>query len=252
MNSGEEHHDLAPEPARLDLNENDRLPWLESEDDDEYLGVDTRKVAIAVAGGLGLLGAVVGGLWYATHHRDTGAPLADGSVIAAPSEPAKEAPKDPGGKQFDGTGDTSFGASQGQTHQAQLAAPTAGANMPGAQPAAQTAQAAANTAAAVSAAAGQPAPEAKPAPKPATADETTGPAGGVVQIAAYSSHALAETGWNRLVTSHDILKGMNHRIVAATIEMGTVYRLQLVTNAGGGRALCERLKADGLPCQVKH
>jgi hypothetical protein len=34
--------------------------------------------------------------------------------------------------------------------------------------------------------------------------------------------------------------------------MGTVWRLQLVTGAGGGAGLCERLKADSLPCQVKH
>ncbi|KAG5718142.1 hypothetical protein E4T56_gene2275, partial [Termitomyces sp. T112] len=83
------------------------------------------------------------------------------------------------------------------------------------------------------------------APKPATVDN--GPVGGVVQIAAYTSESAAVAGWNRLVQGHEMLKGMNHRIVSAKIDLGTVYRLQLVTNAGGGSGLCDRLKADGLP-----
>jgi methylglyoxal synthase len=64
----------------------------------------------------------------------------------------------------------------------------------------------------------------------------SGPAGGVVQIAAYTSESAAVAGWNRLVQGHEMLKGMNHRIVSAKIDLGTVYRLQLVTNAGAGRA----------------
>lgn len=246
---------------RLDFNENDRLPWLESDDDDEYLGVDTRKVVGAVVGGVALLGAVVGGLYYFTHRGDAGAPVADGSVIAPPSEPVREAPKDAGGKQFDGTGDQSFAASQGQGSAAHLAG-----SGEGAQAGAAAVQAAASTAAAAGAgfangAAVKPVatttvtpvatPKAAPAPNAADAG-TNGPVGGVVQIAAYSNEAAAQAGWNRLVTSHDMLKGMSHRIISAKIDMGTVYRLQLVTGAGGGAALCERLKADGMPCQVKH
>ncbi len=244
--------------SRLDFNESDRLPWLESDDEEEYLGVDTKKVVGAVIGGVALLGAVVGGFYYFTHRADNVAPVADGSVIAAPSEPVKEAPKDAGGKQFDGTGDQSFAASQGQGSTAHLAG-----GGEGTQAGEAAVQAAASTAAAAGAsfAPGGAAAPAKPAaaatpkaaPAPSAADAgTSGPAGGVVQIAAYSNEAAAQAGWNRLVTAHEMLKGMNHRIVSAKIDMGTVYRLQLVTSAGGGNALCEKLKADGLPCQVKH
>jgi hypothetical protein len=250
---------------RLDLDEHNRLPWLESGDDDEeYVGIDTRRVIAAVMGGLALLAAIVGGIWFMTHRADQGTPLADGSTIAAPAAPFKETPKDPGGKTFDGTGDSSFAVSQGQNRPAHLAANETGndagnAAGSGAEQAGASAAAAASSAsAAVGASFAGGATAAKPAPAVAVAKPTAdqadagGTAGGVVQIAAYSNHALAEAGWNRLVVAHDMLKGMNHRIVSAQIDMGTVYRLQLVTGAGGGSALCDKLRGDGLPCQVKR
>lgn len=245
---------------QVKFDENDRLPWLESDDDEEYEGVDNKRVAVAVLGGLALTAAAVGGFWYFTHRPDNGAPVADGSVVAAPAQSYKEAPKDPGGKQFAGTGDSSFAVSQGQERPAQLAgseAQAAGANA--AEVAASTAAAAGASFAGGAAVAAKPeaAAAAKPvaAPKPAAAADnapTNGPTGGVVQIAAYTSESAAVAGWNRLVQGHEMLKGMNHRIVSAKIDLGTVYRLQLVTSAGGGSGLCDRLKADGLPCQVKH
>lgn len=237
------------------FDDHDRLPWLESDDDEEYEGVDSKRVAVAVAAGLALTVAAVGGFWYFTHRPDNGVPVADGSVIAAPAESYKEAPKDPGGKQFAGTGDSSFAVSQGQERPAQLAggdAAAAGANA--AEAAASTAAAAGASFAGGAPVAGKPeavAAKSVAAPKPAAAADN-GPTGGVVQIAAYTSESAAVAGWNRLVQGHEILKGMNHRVVSAKIDLGTVYRLQLVTSAGGGAGLCERLKADGLPCQVKH
>ncbi|RVU07646.1 hypothetical protein EOE18_00720 [Novosphingobium umbonatum] len=216
----------------------DRLPWLESADEDDAYGIDSRRVMLAAGTGLALLLALVGGIWFATHRQAGEAPVADGGYVAAPSGSFKEAPSDPGGKQYAGTGDTSYAASQGEQHLAQLggdnAVPSAGASFAGGAPVAAPSQAA---------------PKAAPVAAPV---DDGGPAGGVVQIAAYTSDAAAQAGWNRLVTAHESLKGMNHRIVAAKIDLGTVYRLQLVTGAGGGAALCERLKAEALPCQVKH
>jgi len=216
----------------------DRLPWLESAEDDDVYGLDSRRVLMAAGVGLALLLALVAGIWFLTHRPAGVAPPADGSIVAAPDAPFKEAPSDPGGKQYAGTGDTSYAASQGEQHLAQLggenAVPSAGASYAGGAPVAAPSQAA---------------PKAAPAAAPV---DDGGPAGGVVQIAAYTSDAAAQAGWNRLVTAHESLKGMNHRIVAAKIDLGTVYRLQLVTSAGGGAALCERLKAEALPCQVKH
>ena len=52
---------------------------------------------------------------------DDAARVADGSVIEAPAEPYKTAPENPGGKTYDGTGDSSFAVSQGESRPAQLA-----------------------------------------------------------------------------------------------------------------------------------
>lgn len=227
-----------PAVAALDLGERDRLPWLESpEDDEDYYAVDTRRVIAAVVGGLLLLVLIVGGIWAYTHRKGEGTPVADGSVIGASDQPYKQAPANPGGKQFEGTGDSSFAAAQGRDHPAQLASSDV-------VPAAKDADAGKADAGKADAAK---APEAKPAPA-----EDAGPTGGVVQIAAYSNEASAKAGWDRLVQQHEMLKGANHRIVQGQADIGTVFRLQLITGAGGGSALCGKLKAEGVACQVKH
>ncbi len=213
------------ETERLALEEDERLPWLESSDDDyDYESSDTGRMMGFVLMGLIALAAIVGGIWWATR-QGTDPQLADGSTIAAPAEPYKTAPSDAGGKQFAGTGDSSFAVSEGQTRPAQLAT---GAAAPKAAPAAVASGAAAGAAAA--------------------------PAGGVgVQVAAYSSSAAAEAGWAKLAAQHaGILSGVRHRVVEGTADIGKVYRLQAVAgDAAAANALCSRLKAAGTPCQVK-
>jgi SPOR domain len=211
------------ETERLALEEDERLPWLESGDEDyEEDGSDTGRMMGFVLMGLVALAAIVGGIWWATH-RNPDPQLADGSTIQAPAEPYKTAPSEAGGKQFAGTGDSSFAVSEGQTRPAQLATGAA----------APKAAASAGTGAAAGAAA---------------------PAGGVgVQVAAYSSSASAEAGWAKLSAQHAaILAGVRHRVVEGTADIGKVYRLQAVAgDAAAANALCGRLKAAGTPCQVK-
>lgn len=213
--------------ARLDLDEDERLPWLESIDDEDEYGSDNGRLLPFLLGGLVVLAALVGGIWWATH-RDAGNQLqADGSVIEAPKTPYKEAPKDPGGKTFAGTGDTSYAVSAGQTRTPKL--DHGGEVLVG----------------------GGEAPKAgeKPGDKPALA-----PSGVGVQVGAYTSLATAETGWTRLSSQHDaVLSGVKHRVVEGKADIGTVYRLQAMAgDAAGANELCSRLKAAGVACQVKN
>ena len=102
--------EAAPQPA-LALDEDERLPWLESdEDEDEDGGVDTARLIRFVMFGVVLLAAIVGALWFFNHRGGDGAQVADGGVIKAPAGPYKEAPKNPGGK--------TFAVSEGKTSQA--------------------------------------------------------------------------------------------------------------------------------------
>ncbi len=221
------------ETERLALNdEEERLPWLESgDDDDEQLArVDNGRMAGFLLGGLISLAVVVGGIWWATHRNSDPALVADGSVIAAPKSPASEQPKEPGGKTFDGTGDTSFAVSEGQSRPARLGGDTPSA---AAKPATEPA----------------PAASAKATPIASAAPAVSGVG---VQIGAFSTNASAEAAWTKLAQQHSALSGVRHRVLQGSADIGTVYRLQAVPgDAAAANALCGKLKAGGLSCQIK-
>jgi hypothetical protein len=220
------NHEAPPEHGRLAFGDDEvRLPWLEADgdDEDEYRGHNTGQLVSLLILGLLALAVIGGGIWWLMRHRGDEVVVANGGVIAAPSEPYKEKPRNPGGKTFEGTGDTSFAVSEGQTRPARLG---------DADTAKPAADAGSNGGAAVAAA----------------------DASGVgVQVAAYSSQAQAEAGWMRLAAQYPDLSGMRHRVVEGNADIGTVYRLQAVAaDAGAAHALCTKLKAAGLACQVKN
>ena len=205
--------------------EDERLPWLESSDDEadkDYEGSELGSTMRLALMALIALGVIVGGIYWVTHRNPDPTLVADGSVVPADSRPYKEAPKDPGGKTFDGTGDTSFAVSEGKNKPAQMAAPS---DAPKPAP---------------------PAPGASAAPAPAS--------GGVgVQVGAFSSKEAAETGWTKLTgQANGALTGVSHRVIAGKADNGTIYRLQAVApDAGAAGALCGKLKGAGISCQVK-
>ena len=212
--------------------ERERLPWLNGDDDEDEEGSDAARMLWFVLIGLVALFAIVGGIWWGSHRSADPALVADGRTIPAPVQPYKEAPKNPGGKTFDGTGDSAFAVSEGQTRSAKLGESRATAAVP----------------------APQPTPVSVKAPNTAATPAFTAPAakGPVVQVAAYTSRATAEAGWSKLTAQHSALAGLEHQIVEGQADIGTVYRLQVVpSEPSGAQALCGKLKAAGLACQVK-
>ena len=222
----DEAQDEPLETEQLALaDEEERLPWLESSDDDAEDDAEggamgqTLKLGVMA---LAALVAIVGGIYWVTHRNPDPTLVADGSLVQAEKGPYKEAPKDPGGKTFDGTGDTSFAVSEGKNKPAQMAAAS---DAP--KPASPT-------------------PGASAAPAPAS--------GGVgVQVGAFSSKDAAETGWTKLVgQAKGALGGVSHRVIAGSADNGTIYRLQAVApDAAAAGALCSKLKGAGISCQVK-
>ncbi len=211
------------------VDEEEPLPWLESgdyEDGDE--GVDTgRIVGFVLIAALALL-ALFGAIWFFSNRAGDGDLIADGSTIEAPAGPVKEKPEEPGGRNFAGTGDVAPAVSEGQAREGRIAEkiilkPKIDVAKPDtAKPAAAAEAAAANS-------------------------------GGVaVQVGAYSNKAGAEKGWNALNRQTDALQGVKYRIVEGQADIGTVYRLQAVAgDASSAKSLCDKLRADGLACQVK-
>lgn len=212
------------EPVLLDLDDGERLPWLESiEDEDEYDQADSGRLVMFLLAGLVALLALVGGIWWMSHRDGGNERQADGSVIEAPNTPYKEAPKNPGGKTFAGTGDTSYAVSEGQSRTPKL------------DQGGQVIETGSD--------AGKPGEAAAPAPT-----------GVGVQVGAYTSLTTAEAGWTRLSQQYgNVLSGVKHRVVQGKADIGTVYRLQaLAGDAAAASALCTRLKAAGVACQVKN
>ena len=119
---GSTDFDEAAHSARLSLGDEERLPWLESADDVDYDQPESNGgrtlglIALAVLLLIGIIGAI-----YWLSHRGGAETAADGSLIEASKEPYKIAPQDPGGKTFQGTGDSSFKVSEGEKPGANLA-----------------------------------------------------------------------------------------------------------------------------------
>jgi hypothetical protein len=209
--------------------EDERLPWLESgdEDDDEDGGVDTgRIVGFAMFAALALA-ALVGGLWWFGQRGPDPELVADGSTIPAPPGPYKTRPTDPGGKTFEGTGNLAPAVGEGKETEGRIAendVPVPSVDAP------------------------------KPGETPAATATPAAPSGGVaVQVGAYNSKEAAEAGWQRLTGQTDKLSGVSHRVVQGQADIGTVYRLQAIAgSAASASQLCAALKGDGVACQVKR
>ena len=206
----------------LGLDDPDRLPWLETADGYEYEETASPlKVAGLVLGGLALLAAIVGGIYWFQRNQAGG--QGNGELIAAPDGGYKEAPTDREGKSFEGEGDAAFAANEGKKVDAKID------------------PAKAKEAAAAAAAGATPV---KSGPIPAGA--------AFVQLGAYSDAAKAEQAWGALGKRFAAISGSNKRIAEGAGEGGRkVFRLQAIAaNSAAAQQLCAKLKAAGESCIV--
>ena len=225
--NGRDDHDYVDDEQLTLADHDERLPWLESGDEEfEDEGPDSGRILGFALFALLALAAFVGGIWWFGNRTTESAVVADGSTIEAPPGPYKERPKDPGGKQFEGTGNLAPAVGEGRETEGRIAdnSPRPSLDVPKTGPS--------------SAASADPAPAAS---------------GVGVQVGAYSSKADAEAGWQSLQSQTDKLSGVSHRVVQGQADIGTVYRLQAVAgDAAAASRLCAALKGDGVACQVKR
>lgn len=238
--------------GELDLSSDDSLPWLESDEDEPSGGYDFTQFLGFGAILLALLGAMVGGIWFLTNRNSDASLVADGSTIEAPEGPYKERPEDPGGKEFAGTGNVAPVVGEGQTREGVMA----DGGEPGSAEGASPGPATGNSASSATTGTGSSAVSAAGNGTTSATGSVSGSASSSslvgVQVGAYGSRSRAEAGWETLTRSSDALSGVRYRIVKGEADIGTVYRLQaLASNQAAADELCNALKADGLPCQVK-
>jgi hypothetical protein len=213
----------------LNLNDPDRLPWLETADGYEYVeSTSPLRMAVMLLAGLVLLAAIIGAIYWLQRNQIGGA-NGNGQLIAAPAGAYKVKPQDAGGKRFEGEGDSAFAASEGTKTGAILV------------PAAKVAAAAPPAAMASAPAAVPAAPSAAPS------------AGSVmVQLGAFGDSAKADAAWAALNKRFGFLAGMNRKIAETNVEGGRkVFRLQAVTaNSSEAQQLCAKLKVAGENCLI--
>ena len=246
--------------AGLGLESEDRLPWLEAADGVEEDGeVSPARLLVMVLGGLLLIGAVLGGLWWVQN----GGARGKGELIAAQDGNYKVAPKNDGAKNFEGEGDASFSASEG-AEPAGKVDPTRMPEEPAVTPQereAATAKVVADKAAAakakakpaVVAAKAQPKPAATSVKTPDAAVKTAPAAAGsaMIQLGAFSSDAAAAKAWTNLSKRFAYLADLNKSVSPAKVGDGTVYRLRVAAGtAANATNLCGKLRVAGENCVV--
>lgn len=229
------------QPAQLALGDDVRLPWLEGDDEDgeDERGSGFGQGMLLVLLGLVAIGVIVGGLFWATRKKGDEQLVADGGVIAAPKQPYKVKPANPGGEVVAGTGDTSFAVAEGKSSQVQIDGKDQASGDETPKPGFDTAA--------------KPGPKSSGSVAPAASPSTAPVTGVGVQVGAYSSKDAAEAGWNALKTQYSGLSGVSHRVLQGQADIGIVYRLQAVPgDLAAARALCNGMKNAGLSCQVKN
>jgi len=207
----------------LDLDDEDRLPWLESADDYEEEGeYSPLRIGIFLMVGVLLLGAIVGGIYWMQNRGDSGV-NGDGELIAAQEGDYKVRPDDPQAKSFEGEGDASFAASEGQETDAKL-----GTETPTEAPVRNDA-------------------------KPGFESENgaTAAGGTLIQLGAFSSAAGADREWAGYARRFESIGKLPKKIVPGSVDGGTIYRLNAVApNAEQALEVCNGLKAAGESCMV--
>ena len=234
---------------QMDLREEDRLPWLETVEPDEPQGVGAGRVLALVVLGLGVIAAIIFGIYTLQKPRLDG----DGQLIAAQEGDYKVRPDDPGGLKVEGEGTSAVATSQGKANNGAIdlagvpEAPVAGRRVvPGASP---TPKGGRNTVAQV--------PESRGrlvAAAPVTANRpaaATSGGGSLVQLGAFPTEGAANAAWANFSKRFAYLAPLGKSVQPVAANGRTLYRLRV--NAGSANQaadLCGRLRVAGEGCFV--
>lgn len=221
----------------LDLEQDDSLPWLEPVDD--YAGepgTSPVKLAALVIAGLAVIALVVFAVFWVQGNPRSG----EGELIQAEAGDYKIPASETDARAFDGEGDASYAASEGNEPDGKIDATRA--------PEAPAIGKASN-----SSAEKKPEPT-LPAAKPVeqAAAPAQAEAGGVtLQLGAFGSRKGADTAWASLGKRIPALSGYAPSISSASVGGGTVYRLRTSAKSMAAAAkLCDAVRAKGENCLV--
>lgn len=229
----------------------DRLPWLETVDEDYDERPRGGRVFLYVFLALLLVGLGLLGYYLVTRYQGQ---AGDGTLIKAPAGDYKVKPDEPGGMQVEGQGDAAFATSQGAASNASInvgalpEAPVEGKAAPrtpaSADPGSRTAKIAVPGTATR---AGAPA-------RPAVAvPALSGGSGSLVQLGAFPNEAGANIAWARLSKRFAYLAPLGKSVERAQVDDKSVFRLRVNAGSNGqAREICGKLKVAGENCFVAN
>lgn len=216
-----------------DVRDDDRLPWLETVDEDYDQGPSVLRIVLLVVLALAIVAAAIFGYqWYQKRQGVDG----NGALIAAQPGDYKVKPDDPGGMKVEGEGDVAIATSNGS--------------------------APANASVDMAALPEQPVAGKKAAPTPTPTGASSAVAaipqavpaasgGALVQLGSFPDEAAADAEWGNISKKLGFLAPLGKSVQAAQVGGRTVYRLRVnAGSAGQATSLCRRIAAAGAACFV--
>ena len=233
-----------------EVRDEDRLPWLETVDDDYDDGPNIGRIVLLIGLGLAVIAAAILGYQYWQHAR---ASDGNGDLIAAPEGDYKVRPDEPGGLKVQGEGDSAIATSDGSdTGDARInveavpEAPVAGTKASG-PTAGKDGSNKAVVAVPVSGGKLTAAPTG-PGRLPAAGGAS---GGALVQLGSFASEGEANSAWTRSSKRFAYLAPLGKSVQKAEVNGRTVYRLRVnAGSAGQASELCGKLKVAGEACFV--
>ena len=239
---------MATSGGDYEVRDEDRLPWLETVDEDYSDGPSIGRVILLVVIGLAVIAAAIFGFYWVKKHQATDG---NGALIAAQEGDYKVKPDDPGGMNVTGEGDSAIATSDGSgTGNASInlgavpEAPVAGTKV---APQTSVAGGAAKTVAPIPASGGKlGATPAKPAPAAGG-----GAASALIQLGSFPSEGEANAAWAKTSKRFGYIASLGKSVQKADVNGRTVYRLRVnAGSAGQAGELCGKLKVAGEDCFV--
>jgi hypothetical protein len=237
----------------LNLDDRDRLPWLEPAGaDEEPETVSPGRVIGLVLLGLLLLGVIGGGGYWLSHRNSGGGGGGDARLIQAEGRSYKIPANASDAKEFDGEGDAAFAASEGGDAAGRIdASKVPEAPRTDLQAATRPEPAAPKPATAkptVSAAVKSVAADSK---KAGTASDAATAGAVRIQLGAFGSKDLAESVWKKMAGRFDYLAALGHTVEPVETGGKTLYRLRAdVVSAADATSTCGKLRVAGESCMV--
>jgi hypothetical protein len=230
--------------------DDDRLPWLETVEEDYREGPSIWRILLLIVLGLAVLAAVLFGFWW--YQKQQGL-TGNGQLINA-QEGDYKVPDAEGGMTVEGVGQVAYSTGEGAVTNASVnlgaapEAPVEGKAAPKATATPVTGTATATVA--VPASGGR--LEAR-APAIAAAPASNAGSGALIQLGAFPDQQGADAAWGRLSKRFSYLAPLGKSIERGDKDGKAVYRLRV--NAGSNlqaKEICGKIQAAGERCYVAN